>query len=152
MQYFDLAQLSLTKVPSRVTELYIPLWVADGTTVSISGGAAGGAATFLQDGGTTGSSGSAGRLHTLNSNWPTTTKFAFEATIYVAGSYTAYATLWDITSNSQVVSSQISTTSTTATVVRSGQFVLIPGHVYGVSVWCPSSSMYISDAHLIVFP
>lgn len=159
MQYFDLAQLSLAKgAGSSVTEMYIPLWVADGTTVNTTDTTG---KYFLADG--TSSTFNTGgnpnnfsqvKLHTLNSSWSASTKFAFETTLYASNSsYPAYAGLYDISAGSLVASSVVNTTATTATVLRSGQFTLTPGHIYGVSVYTQGggTANYV-DASLIVFP
>jgi Flp pilus assembly protein TadG len=95
------------------------------------------------------------KLHTLNATWNPNNKYAFEASLQVTSPYTVYANLYDITAGAAVSGSQISTTSTTFTVVRSGQFTLIPGHQYGISLWSNSGSgtmVYLTDASLIVFP
>jgi hypothetical protein len=155
VQLYTLSKTSLAKAPSSVTELYIPLWVADGTTANVGGASAG--AQFIGDGnsGYVTSSSSNAKLHTLSSGWSPTTQFAFEITFYVGNSAaTAYAELWDLTAGAAVSASQVSTTSTTPTVVRSGKFTLTPGHQYGVTCWVSNTSYstYPSDAHLIVFP
>jgi hypothetical protein len=93
------------------------------------------------------------QLHTLNVNWSPSQKFAFECSLFgSASTYTSYAGLWDFTAGSVVSASQVSTTSTTATLVRSGQFTLIPGHVYGVTVWVSATgTLHVSKAHLVAF-
>jgi hypothetical protein len=152
-QQLTLSQGSLVKTPSGITELYIPLWVYSNSGGNATGNFAG--SLFLVKGGTNGPfSNSGAKLHTLNANWSPTQKFALEVSIYSSNSAgTAYAELWDMTSNSGLVASQISTTSTTATLLRSGQFTLTPGHAYGVTLWNSSSSYstYITKAHLIAF-
>jgi hypothetical protein len=98
-------------------------------------------------------SSTATHLHTLNANWSVTTKYAFECVLWVS-SGTLNAELWDFTAGSAVSGSQISTTSTTATVIRSGQFTLMPGHVYGITFWASASNITINltDASIIIFP
>lgn len=152
MVQYTASQTSLVKSPSSMTEMYIPLWVySSGTssTTSVS-------VVYLQKGTTTAATGvtSAVNLHTLNSSWPSTQKFAFEAALYSSSaSGTAYVTLRDMTANGPVVSSQLSTTSTTSNVLRSSQFTLTPGHVYGVTISSSSASYaaYVSKAHLVAF-
>jgi hypothetical protein len=148
MQYFDLAQLSISKgFGSGATEIYIPLWMSDGTVVNNNQSTAPGV-TWLLDGNNAG----ANKLHTLSAKWPATQAFAFEITMY-SGSGVVYAGLWDWTTNSLVSASQVSTTNTSATVIRSGKFMLIPGHQYGVTVWSGGAWYgYLSDASLVVFP
>lgn len=97
-----------------------------------------------------GTTGSAARLLTLSSNWPSSTIFAFEVTSYNGVGSASYIDLYDVTSATSIV--QISTGSTTATVIRSGQFTLTPGHVYAVSLRSSSGgNAYITDSSLIVF-
>lgn len=153
---YDQSPRNQVPAPPPIAEEKIVLWSADGTYTS--GGNSSAGANFISDGSTslanvTGAS--VARLHTLNSAWPSTQKFAFEATIWSSStSGTGYAALWDMTTNAQVIGSQVSCATNTATVVRSGQFTLTPGHVYGVSIWIasPASTVYLSDASLIVFP
>lgn len=152
IQYYSLSQTSL-KLPPTIVEYPIPLWFADGTAQGDNSTTSG--VHWIKDG----SSGGMGisitsetKLHALNSNWASSQKFAFEATLYVSSSGTAYTALWDMTSNSIVSSSQLSTTSATATVLRSGQFTLTLGHIYGVTLWNLSAGYSnICDASLIVF-
>lgn len=154
MRYYDLATSSMVG-GSGIAEAKIPLWWADGATQSQTTGTAG--TQFLDDGyGLNTLTDSRAKLYTLNANWSANQKYAFEATLKNGGggSYTAYAALWDFTPNSLVSISQISITSTTLTVARSGLFTLIPGHQYGVTAWSSSgsASVAICDASLIVFP
>lgn len=156
MQLYTLSQTSLVNNGGKPVEYPIPLWVADGQAAQWNCGTEG--SCFLADGTNSPQSNTTGsntRLFTLNSNWSPSQKYAFEATIYVQSGYTAYAELYDVTSSTYITASRISSTSTTATVVRSGQFTLTPGHVYAVTFWGPNQSSiyeYISDASLIVFP
>jgi hypothetical protein len=150
VQLYTLSKTSLAKAPSSVTELYIPLWVADGTLTTATATSSG--TTFLLDGGSAGAKTSAASLHTLNANWSPSQKFALEVSIANnTGGNTTNAALWDITSNTIVSGTQASVTATTVTVVRSGQFTLLPGHVYGVTIWCNAGTAQISDASLVVF-
>jgi hypothetical protein len=151
------AQASLAPVASS-PEYYIPLWWWSGNANQGLNGVTS-AGTLIDKGAQMGvhasaSATSANKLHTLNSAWAANTKYSFEATIYGSGAATTSAALWDITANAIVSGSTISTTSTTATVVRSGQFTLTPGHIYGVTGWISNGSYYVSitDASLIVFP
>jgi hypothetical protein len=152
MQFYDLAQTSLAKSGSSIVEEYIPLWMADGTSAGASGYTTSGQ-IFLSDGSQFSASATSNvKLHTLNAAWSATTKFALECTIEASSPNTAFFSLWDFTANTIVSASQVSTTSTTYNVVRSSQFALIPGHVYGVTGWASVSSMLnITDASLIVF-
>ncbi len=103
---------------------------------------------FLQKGGIglNGVSVPASNLITLSASWPMTTKYAFEVALTTTSSaMIAYAALWDITAGTIVGASQVSTTSTTFTVLRSGQFTLVSGHTYGVTLW-GSTTSYVSDA------
>lgn len=94
------------------------------------------------------------KLFTLNSNWSSSTKFAFEATFSTAAaSCVVYVDLYDITTNTMIT--EIRSTSTTFSTIRSEQFTLIPGHSYGVSAWVniytAGNNAYITDASLVVF-
>lgn len=134
-------------------ELYIPLWWYSGGSVTQSGVPSANSNYALSKGSTTlyAYNKSQAQLFTLNSSWPASVKYAVEATLWNSGTNTIYAELWDINSNTPVVGSQISSPSTTATVVRSGSFTLTPGHSYALIVWS-SGTGYITDASLIVFP
>lgn len=152
MQFYDVSQTSLAKSGSSVVEEYIPLVFMDGTSNGSTTTSAG--VNFIADGlnGIATSITSSTKLHTLNSNWNPSQQFAFEISIYVSSTGTAYAALWDMTSNAIVSSSQISTTSSSATVIRSSKFTLIPSHSYGVTLWNPNAGYSnISDASLIAF-
>lgn len=153
MVQYTASQTSLVKSPSSMTEMYIPLWVYSSGNVS-----AGGTTTMYVQKGTTNSENASTtlstiKLHTLNSSWPSAQKFAFEASVWSSsGTLAAYVTLYDCTASALVSSSQISSTSTTATVIRSSQFTLTPGHVYGVAISSASTnSSYMSKAHLVAF-
>lgn len=159
MRVIDLSTLSLTG-GSGMMESKIPIWWSDGTNVPVnnaSGDTIAGS-YLLMDGSlnlasstTTNGAG----LFTLSSNWLSNTQYALEYTIWTnTNSNTAYAELWDITSGSAVTTSQVSTTSTSATIVRSGKMSLILGHSYGVTIYVSISadSVYMTDASLIVFP
>lgn len=155
MQFYTVSQQSLAKSGSSVVEEYIPLWFSDGTTVSSN------SPTFylIGDGANSTYSQTSGsspvKLFTVNSNWNPSQKYAFEATIYSSSSsYTAYASLFDVTTSTatQVSGTAVNTTNTTMTVIRSGQFTLTPGHIYGVGIAnSPSGITYICDASLVVF-
>lgn len=158
MQFIDTATLSLANLSAvKPVEIYVPLWLANGTiagnTVTSSTDPA-----LLRDGSTGGMNASSSladsRLFTLSSKWPANLKFAMEVTFYAQSGSTANMELWDITASSAVSSSSVSTTNTTASVIRSAQFSLIPGHVYGVGWWNSTATYmtYITDASLIVFP
>jgi hypothetical protein len=150
VQLYTLSKTSLAKTPSSATELYIPLWVADGTYVQTT--VNGPAFSCLTDGGTIGNPGSV--VFNLSPNWSASQQYALEVTLsHTGGTATAYAALWDNTSNSLVSASQIATNNTTLGVVRSGKFTLIPGHAYKVSVWTSDATQYaqIADAFLVVF-
>lgn len=154
MQQLTLSQVSLQKQPSSITEMYIPLWVYSSGSANATLSTP--SSSLLQKGSTNTNSPSqnATKLHTLNSSWTANQKFAFEVSIWNgSSSFTTYAALWDITAGAIVSSSQISTSSTTATLIRSGQFTLTPGHSYGVALWTSSSSgpAYLTKAHLVAF-
>lgn len=155
MIFIDAATLSLN-CGAKPVEVYIPLWGADGTLSTPTVGVTSAGSVFLADGSSSAStSGSARNLYILSANWLSNTKFAFEmamASNYSAAS--AYFALWDLTSNSIVSSSQISTSNTTVAVYRSGQFTLTPGHVYGITFWMSDTSHVLNpvDASLIIFP
>jgi hypothetical protein len=147
VRVIDLATMSMVG-GSGIVESKIPLWGSDGTSVS-QGNTIG---YYLKDGSSS-STNTASVIFTLSSNWPSSLKYAFEATIWTSNSsYIAEVSLYDVTLG-QSVSSLVTSTSTTSTVVRSGQFILTPGHGYAISVVCGgSATMYICDASLIVFP
>lgn len=142
--------------PASFPELYQELWWYSGGNTAI--GNAGSAGNAIQKG--SGSSlpsfsSSQTHLFTLGSNWNVSQQCAFEATLWTSGAYTCNAELWDITAGSVVSGSAISTTSTSAIVVRSGKFTLIPSHSYGITYWSVTGSgttVYLTDASLIVFP
>ena len=145
------AQASLAPVASS-PEYYIPLWWYSGGAVS------GANLNFLQKGsssGTAGPSSPSAKLHTLNPNWSTyTTKFALEVAMSCpAGGSTIRVDLYDIT-NSAVVAgaSVVLTTSSVLQVIRSAQFLLAPGHSYGIRFNGGADSVTMTDASLIVFP
>lgn len=156
-QWHDsVAQASLAP-PASVPERYIELWWYSGNAFQ-PGGQTTASGSYLVAKGTTSSYGTYStanaKLYTVNSSWPTTTKFAFEAALNATGATTTYACLWDCTSNTQVSGTTISlASSSTYTVVRSGQFTLTPGHSYGIAIWNTNGSygVYITDASLIVF-
>ncbi|UNO48062.1 hypothetical protein [Alicyclobacillus acidoterrestris] len=151
MRYIDLATMSMTP-GSGIAETKIPLWWADGTTVSntSSGNALGDGAGLNSDSPATSNQ----SLFTLSSNWPLQMQFALETTVRSSStSYTASANLIDMSNSETAISgSQVSTTSTTLTVIRSGKFNLTPGHTYGVAGSSNGGSVVFSDASLIIFP
>jgi hypothetical protein len=151
LQTIDLIQQSLVKGTGAPPEIYIPLWWYSGGIVSTSSVTSLGS-KFLIKGSTTTNT-FLNVLHTLNASWPSSTKFAFEIAIY-CNAGVARAELWDMTSNTAVIGSAVSTGATTATVIRSGQFNLTPGHNYGVTISNDFSAdtVNVCDASLIVFP
>jgi hypothetical protein len=148
-QQFNLSDVSFAKTPTGITELYIPLWIYSTSAAAWKTASSGTA--FLQKGTINGYAQVA--LHRLNSGWSPLQTFAFEASMYSSNSSsTAYLALWDVTSNSLVSASQLSTTNTTPTLLRSGQFTLTPGHSYGVTIWASGSyNCNVTKAHLIAF-
>lgn len=156
MRVIDLSTLSLVG-GSGIAEAKIPLWWADGTYWAQAQSNPGQAC--LGDGSTNmyspASSGPTCLIQ-IPSNTLTGTQFAFESTIEAYTSNTSVlAEIWDMTSNTGVTASQISTTTTAFSVIRSGKFTLTLGHWYGVTLWdnpASGTNMYISDASLIVFP
>lgn len=146
---YDLANTSLVKTGS-LTEMYIPLWVYSGGSAAIINSTY----AYLIKGGTgsTGGIASSNKFHTLSTNWLTSQSFSFEASIYSSTATPASATIWDMTSNIQVSNSTISTSSTTATLIRSGQFTLIPGHAYGIALKSDgTATAHLTKASLIAF-
>jgi hypothetical protein len=155
MPVCDLNAISLAQGTGSPPEIYIPLWWYSGSYSSMSAGSASAGSQFVRRSTTTTNT-TQNPLHTLNTNWGANTKYAFEAAIQTtSSSVTAYAALWDVTSNSLVSASQISTTSYGIfSVVRSGQFTLTPGHSYAITLWASvgGTYTYLTDASLIVFP
>lgn len=158
MNFPSVSQFSIAKGTGGTNppEMYIPLWFYSGSYAG-SGNASASSSNLISKNSTgiTTSSSTGAKLHTLNSNWYPQQQFAFEASLQIGNaSYSAYAGLWDTTSGSLVSSSQISTNNTTFSLVRSGRFTLIPGHVYGITLWTgnASYSAIMTDASLIVFP
>lgn len=154
--YADVAQTSLiSSGGTKPPEMYIPLWWYSGSYSTYTGATVIGSVN-LQKGSTSGSKGynvdSSTKLITLISSWPSTLNFALEATLYGGASQTVTAYLWDYTTNTTVSGSGLSTTATTATVIRSSQFTLVPGRTYGVTFNNTGGAAYITDASLIVFP
>jgi hypothetical protein len=154
---YDVANISLVKT-GNLAEMYIPLWYYSIGYIGSQGTQPSG--YYVSKGQTivSGYGTSIVKLHTLSSNWSSSQKFALEASIYLNywGGYPAYAELWDMTTNTAVTSSQISAsvTSASATVVRSGQFTLTPGHIYGIALWVSGGSgytAYLTKASLIAF-
>jgi hypothetical protein len=149
-QQLTLSQVSLVKTPSGITEIYIPLWVYSSGTAGTT------ASGYAQKGSTTitSTATNATTLHTLNTSWFQSQKFALEGSIYISNSAgTAYLQLVDLTTSSGVPNATISTTSTTATLLRSGTFTLTPGHKYGLQLSSNvgSYTAYLTKAHLIAF-
>lgn len=147
--------MSLTP-SSGIVEAKQLIWSADGANNNYTAQTSAGV-SFLQDGasGYVASSVTGAKLFTLSSTWKPSTMFAFEGSLGMGSSgYTVNLALWDLTSNAIVSGSSISSTSTTISVIRSSQFTLIPGHVYGVTAWSSSTNTttQISDASLIIFP
>lgn len=156
MKFVDLAILSMVG-GSGIAEAKTPLWWADGTSIATLTNINAAGENFLSDGSTTLATSLATpstKLFTLSSGWLSSQKFALEGTYWCGNSsYTAYLSLWDATSNLQVTTSQVSTTLTTASVIRSGQFTLTPGHIYAVTPWSSATTgVAVVDASLIVFP
>lgn len=155
MNFPSVSQFSVAKGTGGTNppEMYIPLWWYSGSSVNTSLTSSNTSIFLMKASLGFGSTAStASKLHTLNSNWLTTQKFAFEASMYGSASITAFASLYDITSGTVVTS--VSTNSSSFTIVRSGQFTLTPGHVYGVQFYSGTSGsfVYLTDASLIVFP
>jgi hypothetical protein len=150
---YTASNLSLVKLANGMTEIYYPLWVYSSGTASTTQTAWSNGC--LQKGNTVVAaynSGTAVKLYILNSNWSSSQKFAFEASIYGANtSATYYASLWDATTNTVLPATQISTTATTATLLRSSSFTLTPGHIYGVAIYTSNASysVYLAKAHLV---
>lgn len=146
---YDLATNSLVKTGS-LTECYLPLWYySSGSALGLSTGAV----CYAQKG-TNGvassATGTAVKLHTLSANWSPNQKFAFEASFdSSSASYSVNICLYDITAGAIVSSSQVSIVSNTMTLLRSGSFTLIPGHVYGVQLQSTSANPYLSKASLV---
>jgi hypothetical protein len=159
MNFPSVTNFSVAKGTGGTTppELYIPLWWYSGSVGSQSAYTTAGSA-FIGRGSTSNNftyAHTSAKLYTLNSSWLPTLKFALEVSMYSTNSSGAYAELWDLTTNSVVNGSSISTTAvSTASVIRSGQFTLIPGHIYGITTWvnAASYSCAVTDASLIVFP
>ena len=138
--------------PNTIAEEYIPLWVySSGTTADASATTT----AYLRKSGvsTSTTTSAVNQLHTLSINWASNQKFAFEVSAYSNGaSYTAYIGLYDLTGTPTLVTgSQVSTNATTAILLRSGSFTLIPGHVYGVGMYSNSGSgePILTKAHLV---
>lgn len=154
MQFYQVSQTSLVKSGSGIVEEYIPIYLADGNAATLNTTTT---TYYLVDGGTTQANGSTSNVKTLilSSTWPPSQKFALEATIWTyASNVTGTYSLYDLTSTPTIVSgSTVTISSTTATVVRSGQFTLTPGHSYGIGFYSNTSGYqaYICDASLIVF-
>jgi hypothetical protein len=130
-----------------VVEQKYPLWVYSSGTASSTATSA----PYLLQKGTTSLSGSATGIYTLRSTWSSSQKYALDVSLSNTNSgYTSYAALWDTTSGTIVSASQVSTTSTTSTLLRSGSFTLTPGHSYNVSIWTTSGGVaLISKAYLV---
>lgn len=151
---YDANNLSLVKT-GNLTEMYVPLWYYSSGSNGSSQATAN-TSSFIYKGGTgvTTNTSSSAKLHTLSSNWSPNQQFAFEASLETGGaSYAANAQLYDFTSSSAVSGSQVSTTSTSFTLIRSGKFTLTPGHVYGVQLWIANNvvSASLTKASLIAF-
>lgn len=138
---------------NTLKEAYIPLWMMSSTSVSFSNVAYTNSYMLRKGSSTSGLQSQASYLYSPGSRWPTSTKFAFEASIYesVSSGYTAHFTLYDISANAPVLGSEISTTSSTSTLIRSGTFTLIPNHVYGIQGYNVTNSYTanINKAHLV---
>lgn len=153
--YTDVAQTSIVKGATSAPEIYIPLWWYSGSTVINPASSSG--SLFLPKGSTSaaGPTATSAKLHTLNANWSNTMNYALEAALSTAnGGISVNIALWDFTTGSIVTDSQLSTLAMQNTVVRSGKFTLIPGHIYGVTIWNvnTSNNIAVTDASLIVFP
>ncbi|WP_088186036.1 hypothetical protein [Desulfosporosinus sp. FKA] len=147
---YDLNNLSLVNSSSGYKEFYVPLWIYSSGYLNAGGyNSAGNAFVGKGTVNATASNLPNAILHKLSSSWSANTKFALECS-FSGQQYTNYIALWDLTSGTIVSSSQISTTSTTMTSLRSSQFTLIPGHNYGITFWNSNSyNVYISKAHLV---
>lgn len=135
---------------NTLKEAYYPLWVYSSGTVANSYSSAG--VNFIAKGTASivsGTSGSNTTLCTLSTSWKSNQKFAFEASLYGSNGNNTYASLYDITTGT-TVGAAISTTATTATLIRSSSFTLNAGHKYGITTWIASSgTAYLTKAHLV---
>lgn len=143
--------IAYTKVP--IAETYMDLWCSDSTWQSAALSAQNPGTSFLVNN-TISSSGAAGEHLVFTANWSQDTKVALEATLYGnVSSITSRLALWDLVTNSIVDASQVFAKSTTAKVVRSNQFTLIPGRSYALTIWgsFDPDAAYCTDASLIIF-
>ncbi|WP_088186035.1 hypothetical protein [Desulfosporosinus sp. FKA] len=143
---------------SSIVESKIPLWWADGTSAGSGTNAGNNVAgyIFLHDGGSLSNVvDSSEHLFIINSNYAASQKYSFEATLLVSSSVIyCNVGIWDFTTTSLVSGSQINSNSISATTIRSGNFTLVPSHIYGITLWWSGSGGYtfsIVDASLIVF-
>lgn len=122
-------------------EHYYPLWIY--SSGYIGSGTSTSSGLLVPKGSTSlvGNTSTSAVLHILNSSWSTTQKFSFECSCWISGTVaTGYVALYDITTKTVVVNSQISTNATSMTLYRSNQFTLVPGHSYGVTMWASTTS------------
>lgn len=151
--YPSLSSISLANPNGNtLKESKIPLWVYSSGTAILSGGAQSLGTYWIRKGTTSPSFpiDSTMKLITLSSSWSVSQKFAFEASFYNGTSGdTAQVELWDTTLNTAVASSLVSTTSNTATLIRSGSFTLTPGHSYGVTIGQTAGSCSLTKAQLV---
>lgn len=97
-----------------------------------------------------------GFSYTVPSSFSANMLWAFEINLYVGASgYTAYAALWDVVAGAEVPNSVVSTTSTSAVIVRSASFNLTPGQQYFVTAWVSgyeNTITHFTDASLVINP
>ncbi len=74
----------------------------------------------------------------------------FESTLWATSGQTAYARLYNMTDRAAVANSQISTTNTSKTRVRSAAITLTTGKEYVVQQWTSGGTGYLSSAVLII--
>lgn len=147
----SVSQMGFAANGAALKERYIPLWVySSGAT-----GANANSPAYAQKGFSAGVSSpntSQAKLHTLSNQWSASQTFVLEVSLSSYRGYTVYAALYDITTNAVVSGSMVSTTSTTAILLRSGSVTLVPGHVYGVQFYCTDTNngnAYLTKAHLV---
>lgn len=146
-------QLKKSPLPAEIPH---PLWIGNyQPAITTSSMTAPG--HFLSKGSTSlnaSSTNTSVRLHTLSLDWRQDLRAALEVVMRTSSGYTAYAALWDLSTSEIVSGSTVSTTSGSATIVRSPILSnLVRGRHYGVTVWQSSSGQaYLHEAHLIFFP
>jgi hypothetical protein len=150
------ARNGVSKIPSSVNEIYIPLWIQNAVTASSISTTD----PCLLQIGTTGmvgaTTGNAVKLHTLSNQWSPAQQFSFECVFHTGNAVGLVCTvsLWDFTAGAIISQSSLvlnSPQNTLFVTMRSPKFNLVPGRVYGVSGRTSSSSYapYITKASLI---